>query len=126
MKLEYIENGSDDWPLIRLFDFAPTEAHQLWVVCTGLASGTVARVEIHGLPHVESVGGCRLTFVLRSWDQCVVRRPGSLDFECGLTAGRWDDQAALIEPFCRGASRFQWLADGPGEASLLLSPSGDW
>lgn len=80
------------------------------------------------LPFVESLNGCRLALVRRSWDQAIRRMPGPSEFECGFTAGTWDNVALLVEPFAEGADGFQWPAGVPGEAALLLSgsASGQW
>lgn len=125
VKLELLADGSSDCPLLRLFDFTPAEARQLRAVAGGLASGVTDRIEIDQLPFVQSLGGCRLALVCRSWDQAVAR-VGPSEFECGFTAGTWEHVAGLVEPFAEGAGGFQWLADSPGEAALLLSPSGRW
>lgn len=90
-----------------------------------LALGAVERIEVHRLPFVQPVGACRLTLVRRPWDQAVVR-VGSAAFECGFTAGTWDNVAGLFKPFAEGANGFQWLAGLPGEAMILFSVSGEW
>jgi hypothetical protein len=128
MKLEYLADGSPDCPLIRLFDFNLAEAQQLLAALTPLASGAGERVELHGLPFVEPVNGCRLALVRRSWDQAIIRGNGPCEFECGFTADTWDNVAGLVEPFAQGAGGFQWLAGVPGEPALLLSASssGEW
>lgn len=128
MKLEYLADGSPDCPVIRLYDFTPAEAGQLLTALTVLASGADERVEVHGLPFVEPIGDCRLAFVRRSRDQAVIRRPGPCEFECGFTAGTWENVAGLVEPFTEGVRGFQWLAGVPGEAAVLLSASasGEW
>lgn len=126
MKLEFLPGGSPDCPLVRLFDFNPAETERLVAALNCLASGAAERVAVHELPGVEALGGCRLTLVVRSWDQALVRRGGPADFECGFTRGTWDNVAGLVEPFVHGGGGFQWLAGVPGEASLLLSASGQW
>jgi hypothetical protein len=126
MKLDYLIDGSPDCPLIRLYDFTPSEARQFLTAVTGLASGAEKRVEVHRLPFVEAIKGCRLVLILRQWDQAIIRGGVPTEFECGFTAGTWDNIAGLIEPFAESAGGFQWLAGGPGEASLLLSESGQW
>ena len=125
MKPEYLAEGSPDCPLLRLHNFSPPEAEQLLAAVSRLASGAAERVEVHQLPFVEPVGGCRLALVRWPWDQAVLR-VGPSAFQCGLTAGTWDNVAGLIEPFAENAGGFQWLAGSPGEASLLLSVSGQW
>jgi hypothetical protein len=94
MKLEYLASGSPDCPLIRLYDFTGAEVTQLHALVSGLASGAAERIEVHLLPFVEPVGGCRLALVCRAWDQAVVRRGLATEFECGFTAASgtmWPD-----------------------------------
>ena len=126
MTLDYLANGSPDCPLLRLYAFTPAEARQLRDAVTTLATGTAKRVEVHRLPFVEAIGGCRLTLVVQRWDGAVVRRGEPAEFECGFTAGTWENVEYLIEPFEQEANGFQWLAGVPGEAQLLLSVSGGW
>jgi hypothetical protein len=90
-----------------------------------LASEAAERVEVHRLPCVKPIGDCRLTPVRRPRDQAVVR-VGPSAFECRFTADTWDNVAGLVEPLVEGARGFQWLAEPSGEASLLLSASGEW
>jgi hypothetical protein len=126
MKLDYLPEGSPDCPLIRLYEFTPAEAEQLRASVAALASGSNRRLEVHSLPGVEVVGRCRLTFTALTWNAGVVCKAPPVDFECGLTAGTWDNVAGLIEPFCQSGGGFQWLFGTPGECSLLLSCNGQW
>src|SRR5262249_3648845 len=113
MKLEFLPDGSDDCPLLRLYAFTKEEARRLRDTVVELASGASEGVEVHGLRWVEPIDDCRLTFVVRSWDQGIVSRGGSVDFECGLTASTWDNVAGLIEPFEERGRGYQWLAGTP-------------
>lgn len=126
VKLEYLIAGSPDCPLLRLYDFTPAEASQLHEAVAALASGASERIELHRLPFVELLGGCRLTLACRSWDQAVVHEGRFAEFVCGFTPSTWEQVVDLIEPFAIGTVGFQWLAGAPGEAMLLLSTSGDW
>jgi hypothetical protein len=127
MKLESLADGSPGCPLLRLYDFTPGEAARLREAVAALASGIAERVELHDLPWVEPAGGCRLAVARRTWDQAIVRRAEPATFECAFTADTWANIAGLIEPFADGdATGFQWLADVPGEAALLLSVTGRW
>ncbi len=123
MKLEYLAGGSPDCPLIRLYDFTAAEAGQLVAAIAGLATDAVQRVDVHQLAFVRSLNECRLTIVGRSWDQAVVR-VGPAAFECGFTAGTWDNIVGLVAPLTANAVGFQWVAGSPEEANLLPSPSG--
>jgi hypothetical protein len=126
MTLDYLPDGSPDCPLIRLYDFTPAEAERLRAVLAELAAGTAERVDVHRLPFVESVGGCRLTLIAQTWDAGVVRRAGPAEFDCGFRPDSWGNAAGLVEPFATGAHGFQWLAGTPGEFGLLLSADGRW
>jgi hypothetical protein len=126
MKLEFLAAGSADCPLIRLYDFTRAEATEFLAAVTSLASEAVERIEVHRLPFVHSLSECRLTLVRRPWDQAVIRKGEPAEFECGFTAGTWENLVALVEPFAKSAEGFQWLAGTPGEATLLLSVTGEW
>ncbi len=125
MKLEYLPDGSPDCPLIRLFGFTSGEVAQLRAFVADLAQGRVESVAVHELPFVESIGGCQL--VLRVWprDQSVLRVGEPAMFECRLTRITWDNVEGLMEPFAHGTQGYQWLAEH-GDASLLISASGQW
>ena len=125
MRLEFLPSGSTDCPLIRLFEFTPTEAQELREAVADLAAGRVERILVHALPGVEAVNGCELVLCRRAWDQSIAQ-VGPMSFECGFTVGTWENVAGLIEPFTIGGDGYQWLAGIPGEAFMLLSPSGHW
>ncbi|HLN33153.1 MAG TPA: hypothetical protein VK395_35815 [Gemmataceae bacterium] len=118
--------GSPDCPLVRLYDFTLPEASQLLLAILELANGTSARVAVHELPGVQPVGACQLFLCQRRWDQAMVRTCAPATFECGFTIETWDNVAGLVEPFAQDSSGFQWLAQVPGEAALLLSADGRW
>jgi hypothetical protein len=125
VKLEYLPDGSPDCPLIRLYDFRPDEAGRLAAAIADLAAERAERVAVHGLSGVQMVGGYELVLRVGRRDAGMLR-VGPAAFECRFTPGTWDNVAGLVEPFAAGADGYQWLARAPGEASLLLSPSGQW
>lgn len=128
MRLEYLTSGSPDCPLIRLYDFPPSEAAALLGAIKMLAFGSTERVEVHRLPFIVSVGGCRLMFTRQHRDRAIVSSPLENEFGCGFTAATWDNVAGLVERFAEGAGGFQWLAGAPGDYALLVSasPGGEW
>src|SRR5438270_12731992 len=103
MKLEYLASGSPDCPLVRLFDFTPAEIQRFHSEIMALAAGTVRSVAVHELPGVESIGGCRLEFVVDRRDRGMVRVGDPADFECALTPDSWDNVAGRVEPFLESA-----------------------
>lgn len=126
MKLDYLSDDKLKQPILRLSHFTTQEIERLNNLIIQLAAGEIQRIEIHKLEGVDSVQGCQLTFCLRTWDQSTIRMDDENHFECGFMSGTWDNIASLMEPFLNGSNGFQWLAGVPGEASLLLSPSGNW
>jgi hypothetical protein len=126
MKLEFLEKGSPDCPLIRLYAFDESEAGRLQEILCSICSGAVATVALHSEPGIEPIGGCRLTLRLGRQDLGIIRR-GPTAFDCVFTVDMWLQVAGLAEPICERAKPgyYQWLTD-QGYASLFLSPDGCW
>jgi hypothetical protein len=130
MKLDYLAEGSDLCPLLRLYDFTSGEAQQLRSEARRLASASSRVLAVHDLPFVEGGQDCRLTWCLTDTDRGVVAHGASV-FTCELSASGWAHVVSLIEPFAHLPQKgfFQWLIGGLNTAhspSLLLSPDGQW
>jgi hypothetical protein len=125
MKLEFLPDGSDDCPLVRLYDFSAVEVVSLVTAISGLADGTTTTCLVHELMGVEPVSACRLLLRVWSLDLGMVRLPGPAAFGCVLTPDTWLNVVGLVEPFVAGGSGFQWLSTG-GDARWLLSGDGRW
>src|SRR5882762_3408035 len=100
MKIEFLADGSQDCPLIRLYDFEYEGAVGLLQVFISLSNGGRDLIQLDHEPGFESVGGCRLTLRLGKRDLGVVERARA-EFDCVLTQEGWDDIAARLEPFCK-------------------------
>lgn len=81
MKLDYLKDGSDDCPLVRLYEFGSTEIQRLRQSFESLASGTTERIV---LDEVESVDGTQLVFTRAVRDRGVVQT-GPASFDVVLT-----------------------------------------
>jgi hypothetical protein len=125
MRLEFLPEGSDDCPLIRLYDFDCTEVARLFADLSALASRERESIAVHDLPGVESISECRLFLRTGTRDRCVVQLPAPSSFECVLTPESWDNVAGLAEPFLSGNDGCQWLVTS-GDAKWLLSTDGHW
>jgi len=129
MKIEFLESGSADCPLIRIFGDKPEVCQQLRQAFEQLAIGSVGEVSLTDLPGIEPLGGCCLIAQAGRRDRGIIRN-GQNTFCWMLTPATWDNVAGLIEPFCRtGTDGYQWLDDVPaGEANVLISTlrSGCW
>ncbi len=123
MKVERLTHGSPDCPLVRLFDFTPSEAETLRQAVRRLADRQRMRVDLEADCGVSPVEGFALAFVAAPRDvgftpepshSCWVLRPES-----------WDNIEGLIVPFTQGATGYQWLCE-VGDTALLFSPDGSW
>jgi hypothetical protein len=126
MKLEFLSEGSDDCPLIRLYGFDLAGALRLREAFRTLSDGSWQSIPLHEEWWIEPIGECHLDLGLGARDLGIVQRL-PLRFECVLTAEAWMEMVNLTDPFCahRDGEVSQWLNYG-GEVSLLLSPNGQW
>ena len=60
MKIEFLESGSADCPLIRIYGNEPEVCKQLQRTFEQLANGSIEEVSLTDLPGVEPLGGCCL------------------------------------------------------------------
>jgi hypothetical protein len=131
MEVEYLESGSADCPLIRIYGDEPEVCRRLQDVFERLATGNAQEVSLTDLPGVDALSGCRLIAQVSRRDRGIVRT-GANVFSWVLTPTTWDNVAFLIEPFCQPEPQrggYQWLDQVPaGDARVLVSryPAGDW
>jgi hypothetical protein len=126
MKLEFLAEGSDDCPLIRLSGFDLAGAMRLREAFRSLADGLRQNIPLHEEWWIETVEECHLDLRLGVRDLGVVQRL-PMKFECVLTAKAWMEIVDLTDPFCAHQDEevYRWL-NREGEVSLLLSPTGKW
>ncbi len=122
MKVDFLQAGSEDCPLIRLYDFRSVEVQRLRHMFESLANGTMDCV---ALSDVESVDGTKLTFTRATRDTGVVQT-GPQQFDTVLSPDGWAHRVELLEPFCEPGSGYQWLCDSIGHIRLLISHDGSW
>jgi hypothetical protein len=127
MKVEFLESGSEDCPLIRIYGANPDACRRVRGVFEQLAHGDVEEASLTDLPGIEPLGSCRLIAQAGRRDRGVVRSGGNA-FEWVLTPATWDNIAGLIEPFCRSSvGGYQWLEQAPAsEVRVLISTDGCW
>lgn len=126
VKIKFLAEGSEDCPLIRLFDFDPSEAKRLVGIFSKLAEGCLQSVVLTEIPGFEPVSGCCLVLRVGEKNHGIMAK-GSGSFECILDMSRWEQVVGLTEPFCLSSTKgnFQWL-DKTSSISLLISPAGRW
>jgi hypothetical protein len=123
MKLDYLQDGSDNCPLLRLYAFDRAEAQRLFQLFESLANGIAKRTSLR---EVESIDGTQLTLVCDSEDRGVIET-SSQSFEIMLTSEGWKHVAEFTAPFANGSLGYQWLLPPLMRGTqLLLSKHGDW
>ena len=126
MKLEYLPDGSDMCPLVRLYEFDTVGARRLHDAFCSLALGSLQHVSLEEIVSVDSIDGCRITFTRGTQDRGVVQT-AEREFDVLLSSQGWAHTAGLAEPFCDNCSAgYQWLTEHAGDIQLLFSPGGDW
>lgn len=122
--LEYLQEGGQDCPLVRLYDYGPSDLAALRDLCLALAAGRLEEVSLDNQPWVNAIGSCR--FVLRrSRISRGVRAPtADAPFVMEYTNEGWLEVADKISALER-AGGYQWLTI-EGDVNVLLSPDGHW
>lgn len=125
MKVEFLREGSEDCPLVRLSEFTPDEIGAFRDACRKLHDGGIDRFDLFAQPWIRGVSDFRLWLGIATWDRGLVEQADGT-FGWLLRRETWDNVEGLIEPFQRSYSGGnQWL-DQSGETALLLSNDGTW
>lgn len=123
--MEFLESGSPDCPLIRLYEFKPSEAQSLRRIALQLAKGRTASVRLHKEHGLQAISGCQLT-LSRGGEDRGVNEIGPFEFAWVLTPSGWLSVSGLLRPFSKTSpSGYQWLCDG-GKIRILISHDGRW
>lgn len=137
MKVEFLEDGSPDCPLIRLYGIDPGDFVMLHQEIRRLATREIMQVSVDRLPNFMGVDGCQLSMVSSPTDIGVRRWAEALRFEWQLTPKMWDIASDFTAPFAADlhVGRYQWLAGrhssfgiDVGEIAVLISATekGEW
>lgn len=128
MKIEFLESGSDDCLLIRIYGNEPHVCQTIRESVMALANGDVDCIDLTDLPGIESIGGCRLTAEPGHRDEGIVQKEKDT-FIWTLKSATWEDVALLIDAFSEPGpeERYQWVDQAPtSEIRVLISTSGRW
>ena len=127
MYLEFIPEGSQFCPLLILSPSIPEEAEKLYQALTSLVADNNAVVDIHGLPFISPVDGCRLSAQVSAQDIDENIGPVLIEktknhFTWKFTCQAWEFVLELLyrftEPDCSGC--YQWL-DDTSKISVIIS-----
>jgi hypothetical protein len=126
--LEYLPDGSDDCPLIRLYDFEAADVVALQDLCLALAEGRAREISLDSQPWVHAIGGCRLTLRAGVANRGLTTSIAGEAFVMEYTreGGGWLEVADKLAPFVTDRlGGFQWLTN-EGDVNLLISWDGFW
>jgi len=134
MTVEFLGEGAEACPLIRLFDLSQRELELIYDGIGKLADKDSRLFFIGSHPTGAAQPPLRINLIPSSNDVGVYRATDAADWTWELTPESWGTVASLIEPFVSDPREgaFQWLT-GPmarhgldvGETSVLLSASRD-
>ena len=135
MQIDFLEEGSEDCPLIRLYGVEPSQFATLHEAILRLVTGAQEECLLHDVPGFRAL--CKLKLISASSDAGVRRIGQNPDFAWRLTPALWFVVAGLVEPFAQRVDQgsYQWLSGKEarhglelGDISVLLSCSvdGSW
>ena len=127
MRVEFLESGAEDCPILRLYDFTPEQLIALQAITAELHIGNNNIGNLFRRLQLQFLGGCSLSFCISDEDRGVIKSKSGLEFTWSLSPLGWQKANYLIgafrEDYCDG--KYQWL-DETSDISLLLSESGRW
>jgi hypothetical protein len=120
MRLEFLPDGADECPLLRLYGWGDGEVSLLRAAAERLATHAERVIAVHQMPFVAIVGGITFTWTADPWDRGVLLPDDQRSFVMRLPAEVWADVAEIIRPFERDVVGFNWLLPVT-EVRVLLS-----
>ena len=128
MELEYIPDGSHYCPLIILSPITQTKAKQLYTAINDIILSSGKTLDIHTLPFISSVNGCRLSAqIAEQNDGAILIEKTKNHFTWKLTRKSWEFAIALLqrftEPDCSG---HQYLDNTLGVQVIISTSYRQW
>ena len=123
MKVELIEEGSSDAPLIRIYGDEPESIAKL----ISLIDSLEGSIELTADSKFPPINNCRLVFILSNISKGLVQTSTN-NFELALNHEDWSHIKELITPLANPDSQgYQWL-DETNKVALLVSrySNGAW
>jgi hypothetical protein len=126
MKIEYLADGADRCPLVRLFDFLPDEVNKLRRMCNELADGRAIEFALHEESWIQPVDGCRFYWRIGQHDVGVTLPVSDTELVLVYSSEVWREVEGKVSQFvdCRTGC-FNWLTM-EGDVDVLISMDGTW
>jgi hypothetical protein len=127
VRLDFLETGSPDCPLIRIYGNNPGVCQRLIQAMRQLADGNSDEFSVGDILGVQPAESCVVIAKVGKWDSGVARVGRSV-FHWVLTKGSWENVGGLMQPFAeRLDCGFQWLDQTAcGSVRVLISADGRW
>lgn len=122
MRIEFLADGSDMCPLIRLYDWWPEERDALHRAALDLADGHITEFALHEQPWAKPIDGCRFFWRIDRKNIGVRLPEEGREFVLRYGEEAWREVADKIAALGGG---FNWLTM-EGEVEVLLSWDGHW
>lgn len=123
MRIDFINDGSHDVPLIRLFSCEKDEIELLRLNILKLGNNESDKVIVSDLP--ISASKQRLTFKLNEKDKGIGMSKDKRDFVVELCSESWLEMAEKLKPFLANQEGFAWLYDSM-PLHMLFTTDGYW
>lgn len=124
-KLEHLNDGSEDCPLIRLYDFEPSDLGILTNACVSLAQGRLTELSLDDQPWVAVVGRCQFMLRAGSSNRGIRYHAADGSFVMEYNCEGWMEVAEKLQALALARRGFQWLTN-EGDLPLLASYDGQW
>lgn len=123
MKIDFLESGSPDCPLVRIYGQSIPEFKILHATIRQLADGSIDLATVEDLSGYESTDGTSLILTRGSKSVGFIRTENQ--FELRVTEKEWETIAYLIEPFLERIGGCQWLWESMEDPIMLLLSSAE-
>lgn len=125
MKIEFFPEIKAK-PVLLIYDGTPSEVADLQNAFHKLALGENDELNIHLLPGVQPVDGCRLVAQLNARNEGVESLDSASSFRWRLTESRWQDIAEMIEPLKKPWRGGHVFLEVKSYISLIISAQRGW
>lgn len=123
--LEYLHEGDQHCPLIRLYDYDPSDVVALGDLCLALADGRSRKVSLDSQAWVRAIVGCQLVMLTGDSNRGVRTGRAENQFVMEYATEGWLEIAEKLSPFAAGSGGYQWLTN-EGDVNVLISRDGYW
>ena len=127
MKIEYLECGSGDCPLVRIYGNEKRKLMALHHHVARLCTGDKTQIKVHQLPGFVGLDACKLTFKSSKRDKGI-SQINEHEFYCHLETESWCHIEEQIKALAESTSEGYQFLNESSSISLLLSTykAGTW